>query len=184
MRQVDIKCLIAYRSVTHIGVIIGGVIRGSYLGSYGAIVMMFSHGLVSSRIFLGAFIIYKVLGTRRLYLIKGFIRLVPIMSLIWFFSMAANMGAPPTINLFREVMLAGRVMKLSFAFILPVCFSLFLRAAYRLFLYARTQNGRVGGGLSGHFNFLCSDFMSIFLHLFPAYTILVVRNRFFYGLGL
>lgn len=82
LRQVDIKCLIAYRSVTHIGVMIGGVIRGSYLGSYGAIVIMFSHGLVSSRMFLGAFIIYKVLGTRSLYLIKGFIRLVPIISLI------------------------------------------------------------------------------------------------------
>jgi hypothetical protein len=97
--------------------------------------------------------------------------------------MAANMGAPPTINLVREVMLAGRVMKLSFAFILPVCFSLFLRAAYRLFLYAGTQNGGVGGGLRGHFNFFSRDFMSMFLHLFPAYTILIVRNRVFYGLG-
>jgi NADH-ubiquinone oxidoreductase chain 4 len=82
LRQVDIKCLIAYRSVTHMGVIIGGVIRGSYLGSYGAVIIIFSHGLVSSRMFLGAFIMYKVLGTRRLYLIKGFIRLAPLVSLI------------------------------------------------------------------------------------------------------
>ena len=80
MRQVDVKCLIAYSSITHISVMIGGVIRNRFLGISGAVIIMFSHGLVSSRMFLGAFMIYKVVSSRMIYLIKGFLSVSPFFS--------------------------------------------------------------------------------------------------------
>jgi len=126
---------------------------------------------------------YKVVGSRITYLIRGFIRVCPVISLFWFFSMAANIGAPPTINLFREIILAGSIIKISMFFIPALRFSLFFSAAYSLFLYARSQNGGVRNILSGHFTFLVSDFIAMFLHLFPVYLMLVCRGLVFYGVS-
>lgn len=171
LRQVDIKSLIAYRSITHMGVIVGGLLSGRNLGYYGAVITILAHGLVSSRIFLGANLIYKVVRSRSLYLIKGFMGLYPRVSIIWFFSLAANMGAPPTINLVGEIILAAGVLKISFFFFWALAFSLFFRAAYRLFLYVSTQNGGYIGACDFHIN--AGDYVCMFLHLFPVYVILL-----------
>lgn len=82
LRQIDIKALIAYRSITHIGVIVGGLIRNTVWGWQGALMIIISHGLVSSRIFLGSYILYKVFNTRNLYFIKGVMGVLPLMSFI------------------------------------------------------------------------------------------------------
>ena len=95
---------------------------------------------------------------------------------------AANMGAPPTINLFREVMLVAGLIKISFLLLPVLAFCLFFRAAYSLFLYACTQNGGVRFRLRGHFRFFIRDYVCIFLHLLPVYLILICSGSFFYGL--
>jgi len=82
LRQTDIKALIAYRSITHMGVMVGGLIRNRIWGWQGGLIIMLSHGLVSSSIFLGAYIIYKVFSTRSLYLIKGAIRVLPVIRIL------------------------------------------------------------------------------------------------------
>lgn len=97
--------------------------------------------------------------------------------------MAANIGAPPTINLFREVMLAGGLIKISLLFLPVLGACLFFRAAYSLFLYTGTQNGGIRSRLSGCFRFFTRDYVCLFLHLFPAYIMVVCRGSFFYGLG-
>lgn len=173
LRQIDIKALIAYSSITHMGVIVGGLIRNTVWGWQGALIMIISHGLVSSRIFLGAFIIYKVFRTRNLYFIKGVIRVLPLISFIWFFRIRANMGVPPTINLQSEIILVARVVNISKGFIIPLAISLFFRAAYSLLLYSSTQNGYLRGLSFFFFQLSYSDVVSIFLHLLPAYLLIV-----------
>ncbi|ELU08246.1 hypothetical protein CAPTEDRAFT_228675 [Capitella teleta] len=131
LRQTDIKSLIAYSSVTHMGVI-------------GALIIIISHGLVSSSMFLGAYII-----------------------------MSANMGVPPTINLQREIILVARVVRVSKGFILPISLALFFSAAYRLLLYSSTQNGGLRGLSFFFFELSYRDLVAIFLHLVPAYILIV-----------
>jgi len=91
--------------------------------------------------FLGANMIYKVYHTRRIYLVKGVINVFPLMRFLWFLSLAANMGMPPSLNLIGEVLLVGGVLRVSYVFVVALLLSLFLRAAYRLMLYTFTQNG-------------------------------------------
>lgn len=77
MRQVDIKSLIAYSSVAHMGMVLSGIIIYNTWGFNGAIVVIVGHGLCSSGLFCIANIVYERLGRRRLLINKGLLRFMP-----------------------------------------------------------------------------------------------------------
>ena len=103
--QRDIKSLIAYSSVGHIGVILGGALSKFNWGWEGAILIIVCHGFCSSGLFCLANLMYEKLKSRRLFLCGGIINVNSVMCLWWFLFCIANIGAPPYINLVREVIL-------------------------------------------------------------------------------
>lgn len=80
LRQVDIKSLIAYSSVAHMGIVLGGLITLNFWGFYGSLIIMLAHGLCSSGLFCLANISYERLHSRRIFLTKGIINLMPRLS--------------------------------------------------------------------------------------------------------
>lgn len=82
LRQTDIKSLIAYSSVGHIGLIVAGIISNSKLGIQASLAIIIAHGLRSSAIFCLANINYSITSTRRIILSKGMISIIPNIS-IW-----------------------------------------------------------------------------------------------------
>ena len=84
MRQVDVKCLIAYSSVGHMGLIIRGYISIQSWGLCGSLSIIVAHGLVSSGLFSLANIIYENTSTRRIYLTKGLLCVIPSLSIFLF----------------------------------------------------------------------------------------------------
>jgi NADH-ubiquinone oxidoreductase chain 4 len=105
LRQRDIKALIAYSSVVHIGIVIAGRITLFSVGVVGAYVLIVGHGLCSSGIFCLANLRYERRGSRSLLMNKGLINILPVSSLIWFFLCSSNMSAPPSLNLLGELLL-------------------------------------------------------------------------------
>lgn len=93
--QVDIKSLIAYSSVAHIRIVIGGIIVINYWGFIGSYILIISHGLCSSGIFCLANINYERLHSRSLYINRGMINFIPSMRLWWFLLLSSNIAAPP-----------------------------------------------------------------------------------------
>jgi NADH-ubiquinone oxidoreductase chain 4 len=81
LRQIDIKSLIAYSSVAHIGIVIGGLLTLSYWGLRGAYTLILAHGLCSSGLFCLANLSYERVGSRRLIINKGIINFLPSLSL-------------------------------------------------------------------------------------------------------
>lgn len=81
LRQSDIKSLIAYSSVAHIGIVLGGIITLNYWGFCGSFLIIIAHGLCSSGLFCLANISYERLISRSLFLNKGLINLIPRISL-------------------------------------------------------------------------------------------------------
>lgn len=81
LNQIDIKILVAYSSVVHMGLILVGIITLRKLGIYGGYIIIISHGLCSSGLFYLVNILYERVGTRLIFLVKGAIRVIPIMSL-------------------------------------------------------------------------------------------------------
>lgn len=81
LRQRDIKSLIAYSSVAHIGLVLGGRFTLSYYGLVGSFIIIISHGLCSSGLFCLANISYERCFSRSLYVNKGLMRVIPRLSL-------------------------------------------------------------------------------------------------------
>lgn len=98
VRQRDIKSLIAYSSVGHIGLLVGGLFTNFYIGWQGALVIIISHGVVSAGLFSLVNIVYDKVRSRRIYLVKGVLSISPICSLLIFFLCILNIGCPPSLN--------------------------------------------------------------------------------------
>jgi len=140
LRSVDLKILIAYSSVIHINIIILGIIRNSNLGVLGAIIIIIAHGIRSPGIFAIANVSYEITNTRNLIIQKGVIITQPKILFFWFLLAAANIAAPPSINLAREILIYTRIIKVAFGFFRIAIITTLIRGAYNLYLFS-SQKG-------------------------------------------
>lgn len=145
LRQLDIKVLIAYSSVRHIAFTLAGYLRGTTWGFIGATLIMLRHGVCSSALFAGANILYLRSSSRLFSLNRGVLSVLPAFSLFWFLIRLGNMGAPPTVNLIREVASIVGIISNSSAYSFPITLLTFFAAAYTLVLYRSTQHGSFAG---------------------------------------
>lgn len=104
-RHIDLKIVIAYSSVVHIGVMIMGLIVFNKLSQNGAILLIVAHGFASSLLFLVITYTYDALQSRRLMLLKGMYVSFPMLRLFWFLGRFFNLGVPPFIPFFSEFMI-------------------------------------------------------------------------------
>nr|YP_009729777.1 NADH dehydrogenase subunit 4 [Copris tripartitus]QHW07555.1 NADH dehydrogenase subunit 4 [Copris tripartitus] len=178
LRQVDIKSLIAYSSVAHMGLVLGGIMTMSYWGMCGSLVMMLAHGLCSSGLFCLANISYERLMSRSFYLNKGLINLMPSMALWWFLLCSSNMAAPPSLNLLGEIMLINSLLSWNWLTMMMLMLLSFFSAAYSLYLYAFIQHGKLFSGLYSFFNGTLREYLLLFLHWFPL-NILILKSEYF-----
>jgi len=142
-RLSDIKVIIAYSSVVHIALVIVAFLSLQKVSLVGAIWIILAHGLVSSGLFAGANIIYERTHSRRLLINKGCLRLNPSFTGFWFLLLIINFGGPFTLNLYREVNLILGALSISIIISLPIFLLAGFSAAYRLILYASSQQGNL-----------------------------------------
>ena len=142
-RLSDIKVIIAYSSVVHIALVIVAFLSLQKVSLAGAIWIILAHGLVSSGLFAGANIIYERTHSRRLLINKGCLRLNPSFTGFWFLLLIINFGGPFTLNLYREVNLILGALSISIIISLPIFLLAGFSAAYRLILYASSQQGNL-----------------------------------------
>ncbi len=145
LRQTDLKVLIAYSSVAHIRLALACLCNSSQLALTASLFMLLAHGVSSSAIFGLANLLYLNRGSRRILLIRGSLSLLPFFSLFWFFVLAANIAAPPRINLIAEILRAAYLV--SSASMAGIAFAIcsFLAAGYSLLLYASPSQGQRDG---------------------------------------
>nr|YP_010443305.1 NADH dehydrogenase subunit 4 [Apogonia splendida]UTE83833.1 NADH dehydrogenase subunit 4 [Apogonia splendida] len=178
LRQTDIKALIAYSSVAHMGLVLSGIMTLNYWGMCGALILMVAHGLCSSGLFCLANISYERLMSRSLYLNKGLLNLMPSMSLWWFLFSCCNMAAPPSLNLLGEIMLINSLMSWSSLCAIFMSLMSFLSASYSLYLYSYTQHGKIHSGLYFFFNGYIREYLLLFLHWFPLNVLILSGGNF------
>nr|AOY39703.1 NADH dehydrogenase subunit 4 [Scolytinae sp. BMNH 1040319] len=167
LRQSDMKMLIAYSSVSHMGMAMAGVLTLSLWGFLGSLILMLAHGLSSSGLFCVANLSYERTHSRSLYLNKGMINLMPSLSLWWFLLCSSNMSAPPSFNLVGEIVLICSLLGYSFLLGLCLFFLVFYSAVYSLFLYSYTQHGNLYSGLFSFYNVNLREYYLMFLHWVP-----------------
>nr|YP_009178824.1 NADH dehydrogenase subunit 4 [Agasicles hygrophila]ALJ78619.1 NADH dehydrogenase subunit 4 [Agasicles hygrophila]ASO76775.1 NADH dehydrogenase subunit 4 [Agasicles hygrophila] len=174
LQQSDMKSLIAYSSVSHMGLVLGGIMSLNYWGLWGALLMMLAHGLCSSGLFCLVNIMYERSHSRSIYLNKGLLNLLPVGSLWWFLMLSSNMAAPPSLNLFGEIMLINSLVGFSSYNIFMLVLISFFSAVYSLFLYSYTQHGKLYSGLFCYVSWFSREYLLIFLHWVPL-NILILK---------
>nr|WGF20837.1 NADH dehydrogenase subunit 4 [Sinelater perroti] len=167
LRQSDIKSLVAYSSVSHMGLALSGIMTLNIWGYYGSVMMMVAHGLCSSGLFCLANISYERFSSRSLFLNKGMINLMPSMSLWWFLLCSSNMAAPPSLNLMGEIMLINSVVSWSLLGIGFLMLMSFFSAAYSLYLYSYSQHGMTYEGVYSFNLGVVREYLLMFLHWVP-----------------
>nr|WMY23957.1 NADH dehydrogenase subunit 4 [Eutermellus aquilinus] len=173
MRQTDLKSLIAYSSVAHMSMVIGGIMTLSYWGVCSSFALMVAHGLCSSGLFCLSNISYERFGSRSLLVNKGLINLMPSMAMWWFLLSACNMAAPPSLNLLGEIGLLSSLVSWSWCLMFVLVFLSFFSAAYTLYLYSYSQHGFIYSGVYSCSLGYSREFLLLFLHWFPLNLIIL-----------
>nr|AVN67355.1 NADH dehydrogenase subunit 4 [Byrsotria rothi] len=177
LRQTDLSSLIAYSSVAHMGIVIGGLMTMLYWGYCGSYTLMIAHGLCSSGLFCLANITYERLGSRSLLINKGMMNFMPSMALWWFLLSSCNMAAPPSINLLGEISLLNSMVGWSLLSMMVLMLLSFFSAVYSLYMFSYSQHGQLYSGL-----YTCSlgftrEFLLLFLHWFPL-NLLILKGDY------
>ncbi len=141
-RQNDIKSLIAYSSVGHIGVMLAGIIIFLPWGLKGSIIIIVAHGLCSSALFCLARYTYEKSLSRSLPLIKGILAIAPSLTTWWFIFCAINMSAPPSLNLLGEIIVFPSALFFCRFTMIPIGLITFLAAVYNIYLYSSINHGK------------------------------------------
>nr|QTF76111.1 NADH dehydrogenase subunit 4 [Holarthrothrips indicus] len=179
LRQSDMKSLIAYSSVSHMSILIGGLFSMNMWGYLGSIMLMVAHGLCSSGMFLLANISFERTHSRSLMINKGMLNIFPNMSMFWFLFSACNMAAPPSLNLMSEISIINSIVSWSLISTIFLMLMSFLAAAYSLFLFSFSQHGKMSSLVSFQFPCFMREFLSLILHLIPLNMLILKYEMFF-----
>nr|UNI92171.1 NADH dehydrogenase subunit 4 [Scleropages jardinii] len=141
LRQTDLKAMIAYSSVSHMGLVASGILIQTPWGFTGAITLMIAHGLVSSALFCLANTNYERTHSRTLLLARGLQMILPLMATWWFIASLANLALPPLPNLLGELAIITALFNWSPWTITLTGLGVLITAGYTLFMFLLTQRG-------------------------------------------
>ncbi|GAB5507263.1 MAG: NADH-quinone oxidoreductase subunit M [Rhizobiaceae bacterium] len=144
LMQEDIKKLIAYSSVAHMGYVTMGIFAMNIEGIQGGIYQMLSHGLVSGALFLCVGVIYDRMHTREIAAYGGLVNNIPKYAVVFLIFTMANVGLPGTSGFVGEFLTLLAVFKVNTWVALFATTGVILSAGYALWLYRRV----VFGGLT------------------------------------
>jgi NADH-quinone oxidoreductase subunit M len=143
LMQTDIKKLIAYSSVAHMGFVTMGLFSMTAQGIQGAMFQMVSHGLVSGALFLCVGVVYDRMHTREIAAYGGLVNRMPLYAVAMLVFTMANVGLPGTSGFVGEFLTMMGAFKSNPWVGFFATFGIILSAAYALWLYARVVYGRL-----------------------------------------
>jgi NADH-quinone oxidoreductase subunit M len=143
MMQEDIKKLIAYSSVAHMGFVTMGIFSGNMQGVQGAVFQMISHGLVSGALFLCVGIVYDRMHTREVAAYGGLVNRMPWYALAFMVFTMANVGLPGTSGFVGEFLTLMGAFKANTWVAFFATTGVILSACYALWLFARVVFGDI-----------------------------------------
>ncbi|MEZ5754743.1 MAG: NADH-quinone oxidoreductase subunit M [Paracoccaceae bacterium] len=143
LAQSDMKKLIAYSSVAHMGYVTMGIFAANQQGIDGAIFQMISHGFISGALFLCVGVIYDRMHTREIDAYGGLVNRMPAYALIFMFFTMANVGLPGTSGFIGEFLTLMGIFQVNTWVAAIATTGVILSAAYALWLYRRVVMGEL-----------------------------------------
>jgi NADH-quinone oxidoreductase subunit M len=141
--QTDMKRLIAYSSISHMGFVTLGAFVFNAPGLEGAVIQMVSHGFVSGALFLCVGVVYDRMHTHLIADYGGVVNTMPVFAAFFMLFAMANSGLPGTSGFVGEFMVVIGAMKVNFFYAAAAALTLIFGAAYTLWMYKRVVFGAV-----------------------------------------
>ena len=160
-RQSDIKRLIAYSSVSHMGLVTMSLFTHSLEGYIASVIMMLAHGLVSSGLFMVSFTLYNRFHTRIFKYFKGLVLSTPLLSSITFILILGNISFPGTVNFVAEFSSLIAATKYAIFVGISICLGIFLGTVYSLSVYNKIYFGSLS-----NFTYYVRDLSALEYHSF------------------
>nr|YP_007624341.1 NADH dehydrogenase subunit 4 [Grus virgo]ACN53627.1 NADH dehydrogenase subunit 4 [Grus virgo] len=173
LRQTDLKALIAYSSVSHMGLVIAAGTIQTHWSFSGAMILMISHGLTSSMLFCLANTNYERTHSRILLLTRGLQPLLPLMATWWLLANLTNMALPPTTNLMAELTIMVTLFNWSSFTIILTGIATLLTASYTLFMLLMTQRGTLPTHITSIQNSNTREHLLMALHIIPMLLLIL-----------
>nr|BBH37495.1 NADH dehydrogenase subunit 4 [Trypauchenopsis sp. G341] len=180
LRQTDLKSLIAYSSVGHMGLVAGGILIQTPWGFTGALMLMIAHGLTSSALFCLANTNYERTHTRTMVLARGMQMVLPLMTSWWFIASLANLALPPLPNLMGELMIISSLFNWSWATIALTGTGTLITAGYSLYMFLMTQRGPLPQHIIALTPSHTREHLLLALHLLPL-MLLILKPELVWG---
>nr|YP_009710416.1 NADH dehydrogenase subunit 4 [Hypostomus francisci]QFZ66838.1 NADH dehydrogenase subunit 4 [Hypostomus francisci] len=180
LRQTDLKSLIAYSSVSHMGLVAGGILIQTPWGFTGAIILMIAHGLVSSALFCLANTTYERTHSRTMILARGLQIIFPLTATWWFIANLANLALPPLPNLMGEIIIITAMFNWSPLTLILTGTGTLITAAYSLYLFLMTQRGPLPTHITNLQPFHTREHLLMTLHLLPI-ILLITKPELMWG---
>nr|QOD97378.1 NADH dehydrogenase subunit 4 [Opisthocomus hoazin] len=181
LRQTDLKSLIAYSSVSHMGLVIAACMIQTHWSFSGAMILMISHGLTSSMLFCLANTNYERTHSRILILTRGLQPLLPLMATWWLLANLTNMALPPTTNLMAELTIMIALFNWSTFTITLTGVAILLTASYTLFMLLMTQRGATPTHITSIQNSTTREHLLMTLHILPL-LLLILKPELMSGI--
>ena len=143
LMQEDMKKLIAYSSVAHMGFVTLGIFTLQQQGIEGSIIQMISHGLVSAALFLTVGVVYDRMHSRLISTYGGLVSVIPKYSILFMLFALASLGLPGTSGFIGEFLILMGAFKDNFLVAVIASLGVILGAAYMLWLYKRVVFGKL-----------------------------------------
>ncbi len=175
LMQDDMKKLIAYSSVAHMGFVTIGIFSLTKQGLEGSIIQMISHGFISAALFLCVGVLYDRFQSRMISSYGGLVHVMPKYALIFMIFSLAALGLPGTSGFVGEFLILVGVFQVSIIVAVLASLGIILAAAYMLWLYRRVVFGRVTNSDLKNMK----DLNKTELYIFSSLVILVIFFGFY-----
>nr|QXN53161.1 NADH dehydrogenase subunit 4 [Stereolepis doederleini]BDB06977.1 NADH dehydrogenase subunit 4 [Stereolepis doederleini] len=180
LRQTDLKSLIAYSSVSHMGLVVGGILIQTPWGFTGALILMIAHGLTSSALFCLANTNYERTHSRTMILARGLQMALPLMTTWWFIASLANLALPPLPNLMGELMIISSLFNWSWWTLALTGAGTLITAGYSLYMFLMTQRGPLPAHILALDPSHSREHLLMALHLLPL-LLLILKPELIWG---
>nr|YP_010389666.1 NADH dehydrogenase subunit 4 [Inegocia japonica]UPT34440.1 NADH dehydrogenase subunit 4 [Inegocia japonica] len=180
LRQTDLKSLIAYSSVSHMGLVVGGILIQTPWGFTGALILMIAHGLTSSALFCLANTNYERTHSRTMLLARGLQTILPLMASWWFIASLANLALPPLPNLMGELMILTSLFNWSWWTLALTGTGTVLTASYSLYMFLTSQRGQTPPHIISIDPTHTREHLLMALHLLPL-ILLIAKPELIWG---
>lgn len=168
-RQSDIKRLIAYSSVSHMGFVTISIFTHCLEGYIASVIMMVAHGLVSSGLFMSSFNLYTRFHTRIIKYFKGITTCMPLLSSVTFILVLGNISFPGTINFIAEFSSLISATKYSIYITFSLSIGIFIGTLYSFLMFNKIYFGSLS-----NFTYSVRDLTSLEYQSFMPLTVLII----------